>query len=350
MLHSARSTRLNLANNEEFRVASRCIATLLIVVAFGTLGFWYIEHENHWGLWKSLFFTLITITTVGYGDQGLSPNGEKFAAILLLFGIASATYSLTSLVQIAVSFQSNWKKKMQNKINRLSNHLIICGFGRIGHTVAEQLQLSETPFLIVDYNADIVEQAIDLGYLAFQGNTTDDEVLQRAGIERAKGVICSTNSDAENVFVTLCARELNSHAFIASRASTDGAARKMERAGATLVVSPYTTAGQNIADAILRPKFAQFLKSNHCRDIELGEFAIHETSPFVGKSVRNVGERFPKIVFVAIRTGAADAPTRPGGKQLFAAGDAIAVAGPRSDLEELYLEADRCVEFQDQTA
>lgn len=343
MLKTTRSIRLGLAN-DELRAATRCLATLLFVVVVGTLGFWCIEHDNNWGLWKSLFFTLITITTVGYGDQGLSPTGEKFAIILLLFGIAAATYSITSLVQIAVSYQSNRKKKMQNKIDRLTDHFIICGFGRIGRTVADQLQQSGTQFVVVDCNPSIVEQAIELGYLAFHGNSTDDETLHLVGIERARGIICATGSDAENVFVTLCAHELNPRAFIASRAGTDGSARRMERAGATIVVSPYITAGNNIADAILRPKLAQFLRSNRSGDIELGEFAIDENSPLVGATVRSIGERFPAIVFVAIRSRSADLPTRPGRDQTFATGDAVTVAGPRSDLEQLYLEAERAIE------
>ncbi|MBC8350867.1 MAG: potassium channel protein [Planctomycetes bacterium] len=343
MLHTRRSIRLGLAG-EELRAALRCIAILLLIVFFGTVGFWYIEYDNDWDLWKSLFFTLITITTVGYGDQGLSPAGERFAAVLLLFGIGTATYSITSLVQIAVTYQSTRKKKMQNQIDHLTDHLIICGFGRIGRTVAEQLNVAGTPFVVIDCDSAIVDRALECGYCAFQGNSTDDEVLHHAGIERAKGIICATSSDAENVFVTLCAHELNPHAFIASRAGSDGAARRMERAGASLVVSPYTTAGHNIADAILRPKFAQFLHSNRSGDIELGEFKIDEDSTMVGETVRTIGDRFPTIAFVAVRNEDALSPTRPSGNQAFVLGDAVTVAGPRSDLEALYLEAEQLAE------
>ncbi len=343
MLSPSRIVPVDLAT-EELRAAGRCVAILLVVLLFGTLGFWYIERDNDWDLWKSLFFTLITVTTVGYGDQGLSPEGEKFAAVLLLFGIGTATYCISSLVQIAVTYQSTRKKKMQNTIERLTDHQIICGFGRIGRTVAKELHAANTPFVIVDYSQDIVEQAIELGYLAFQGNSTDDEVLHRAGIDCAKGIICATSSDAENVFVTLCAHELNPNAFIASRAGTDGAARRMERAGASLVVSPYTTAGHNISDAILRPKLAQFLHSNRSGDIELGEFTVSEHSPLAGELVRSVGERFPRIVFVAVRGANDDTPTRPGGNQPFAPGDAVTVAGPTDDLELLYDEVEQAVE------
>ncbi len=118
----------------------------------------------------------------------------------------------------------------------------------------------------------------------------------------------------------------------------------MERAGASFVVSPYTTAGQNIADAILRPKLAQFIKSNRTSDIELGEFILSEESPLVGKSVRNVGERFPSVVFVAVRCQSADIPIRPAGSQLFEPKDAVTIAGPRDDVELLYLVAESAAE------
>lgn len=339
MLSSSRSLRIDFAA-EELRAACRCVAVLAFVIAFGTLGFWYIEHDNNWDLWKSLFFTLITITTVGYGDQGLSPTGEKFAAILLLFGIGGATYSISSLVQIAVTYQATRKQKMQSKIERLKNHYIICGFGRIGRTVAEELQNAKTPFVVVDCEPRIVDEAIEHRFLALQGNSTDDEVLRHAGIERAKGIVCATSSDAENVFVALCANELNPGVFIACRAGTDSSIRRMERAGAQLVVSPYTTAGQNIADAILRPQLAQFLHSNRSGDIELGEFTIANDSPLVGETVRSVGERLPTVVFVAVRRHGAHSPIRPGGTQEFAVGDTITVAGPRGDLAEFYIEAE----------
>ena len=229
--------------------ALRCLLALAAVTAFGTVGFAVIEQD--WTLWKSLFFTLITITTVGYGDEGLSENGEVFAAVLLLLGIGTATYSLTSLVQIAVNYQTAWKRKMTRQINRLMDHFIICGFGRIGLTVAEQLQESGVPFVVIDCDEKQVEIALERGFLVVEGNSADDETLQQAGIQNARGIICAINSDAENVFVTLCARELNPGAFIASRASTESAARRMKRAGASLVVSPYISAGNQIANAVL---------------------------------------------------------------------------------------------------
>jgi len=316
----------------------RCIVILLSVVAFGTVGFWFVESENHWGLWRCLFFTLITITTVGYGDEGLSPNGEIFAAILLIFGIGTATYCITSLVQIAVNYQATWKRRMQNRIDRLHNHYIICGFGRIGRTIASELTAAGTPFVVVDQNTDVIDQAIELEYLAMRGNSTEESVLMQAGIDRAKGLICVTSSDAENVFVTLCASELNPDIFIASRSSNENAGRKMERAGASVVVSPYTTAGNKIIDAILRPKLSQFLNES-TGEFNLGELTIGEATEFAGRTIKSIGMQFPAIVFVAHRRQKNDPPVRPGGDTKLASGDWIAVAGPRGDLEQLYTTA-----------
>ncbi len=327
-------TRLGLAQ-EELRAAMRCVAILICVVAFGTLGFWFVEGENDWDLWRCLFFTLITITTVGYGDEGLSPNGEIFAAVLLIFGIGTATYSITSLVQIAVNYQSMWKRRMQDKIDLLQGHYIICGFGRIGRTIAAELQTAGKPFVVVDRDADVIEQAIEQDYLALRGNSTEESTLQQAGIARAKGLICVTSSDAENVFVTLCANELNPDVFIASRSSTESAGRKMERAGASVVVSPYTTAGNRIIDAIMRPKLSKFLSKTD-GEFNLGELTVGANDGFDGRSIKSIGQQFPEIVFVAHRRDMKDKPTRPGGDTTLQSGDWIAVAGPRDELESLY--------------
>ena len=134
--------------DDEMRAALRCMLALAFVIALGTFGFTFTEPD--WGPWKALYFTLITITTVGYSDQGVSPTGEVFTAILLVVGIGTVTYSFTALVQIAVNYQSTWKRKMQGKINHLSDHFLICGFGRIGFTVAEQLRDAGIPVVVIE--------------------------------------------------------------------------------------------------------------------------------------------------------------------------------------------------------
>ncbi len=142
-------------------MALRCIAALASVTIFGTVGFRLIEQD--WDLWESLYFTLITITTVGYSDNGLSPTGQKFATILLLVGIGTATYSLSVLVQIAVSCQLAWKQKMQKQIDRLTGHIVVCGFGRIGRTICERLAAGGISFAIVENHEPAYQSAIECG-------------------------------------------------------------------------------------------------------------------------------------------------------------------------------------------
>ena len=320
-------------------MAIRCTAALVGVTLFGTVGFLIIE--QNWGLWDSLYFTLITITTVGYGDEGLSPNGQVFATVLLLVGIGTATYSLSVLIQIAIGYQLAWKRKMQHRIDSLRDHIVVCGFGRMGRTVCERLFADKVPFVVVERDEEGCRAAMDQGYPAIRGNATEDQVLRDAGVERCRGVVCVLNADAENVFITLNARYLNEHAFIACRAETDGAGDKVRRAGASLVVSPHYSAGVNIATAILRPHVADFLQRGYGADagIELDEVTIAEGSPLVGQTVHQYGKSEASIVFVAIKRPDGPTTVRPGGKETFQSGDVVIVAGAQKDLSRMSQQA-----------
>ena len=326
--------------SDEALIALRCAGALSLVIAMGTLGFMLIE--EHWGIWKSLFFTLITITTVGYSDQNLSSHGEIFAAVLLLFGIGTATYSLTSFVQLAVSYQSTWKKKMQKNIDQLQDHFLVCGYGRMAEAICEELREANIPFVAIDNDQQRFDVAIERGYLAIHGNSSEDHFLEQAGVCRARGVICAIGSDAENVFAILSVREMNQEAFIASRASTESAARRMERAGANMVVSPYTTAGLNIADAILRPKLSEYLRNNRSKEcnLELMEFTIMENSSMEGNKLMEVGRYFSDVVFVAIKRPGQIQNVRPGGDEVFQSGDIVTIAGKPDELEQVYMRAE----------
>ena len=189
--------------NDPVSAAFRCVLALTAVIAVGTLGF--VVLENDWTVWQALFFTLITITTVGYGDEGVSRSGEVFAAFLLLGGIGTATYTLTTLVQMAVGYQSDWKRIMQKEIDRLTGHYLICGFGRMGQTVSDELHAADIPFVVIDSDRDAYELATERGYLALCGNSSDDEIIDQAGIRRAAGIICVCGADSDNLLVTLIA-------------------------------------------------------------------------------------------------------------------------------------------------
>lgn len=327
----------------EWREVLRCALVLLGVLAFGTLGFYCIEGplanvENPWTLWQCLYFTLITVTTVGYEDIGTTEVGKVFTSFLLLVGIGTFTYTLSELVRVAITLQPAWMRKMNKQIQSLENHIIICGFGQLGKSIAERLTSSQVEFVIIDNDPKIWETAIEMGYNVIQGSSTEDDVLIEAGIERAKGIVCGVSSDAANVFTVLTARELNQKLMISCVADFEASIPKFERAGATLVVSPNFSAGFNIATAILRPHLTEAFNSHsHGRgEIEMGEVKIDDHSILNGKTVIQIGREINSVVFVAMKREGEDLVIRPGGNQQFQSGDILIVAGKIDDLSKMY--------------
>ncbi len=318
---------------ENRRRILRCVLALAVVLAGGAAGFTLTEG---WGLWQSLYFTLITITTVGYSDEGISLQGKQFAVVLLLVGIATTTYCMSSLVQIVVSRQLGWKRRMQRQIDQLSQHVIVCGYGRVGRTVAEQLLKADIPFVVIEQNEQHYQEAVDRGLLALHGNATEDVMLKAAGITRARAVVCLLDSDAENVFITLSARDFNPKAFIVCRAETESAAGKAHRAGARMVVSPYYAAGVDVATAVIRPNLAQFLEHGRTEQdgFDLTEITIQQGSSLVGKTVAEVGQVSDTVVFVALKQPDGQTIIRPPGGLRFDAGDILFLAGSREALDE----------------
>jgi len=331
---SNNSYRISADNSGSLWLMFRCVLALTAVVAVGSLGFMLIEN---WPAWKSIYFTLITITTVGYGDEGLSPHGKAYAAALVIGGIGVATYSLSLLVQTAVNYHSDWRKKMQDSVDSMQNHVIVCGFGRMGRAVCEQLVREEALFVVIDPSAESCEKAIEHGFKIIQGNAADDGVLAQAGIDRARALVCAAACDAENVFITLSGRELNKELFIVSRADGTGAMRKLRRAGASLVVSPHQTAGSKVATTIVRPQVTGAADLDHDRieGLQLDEIFIDEDSPLCGQTVAGYGMQERQIVFVAIIRSHGERIVQPRGDTTFQNDDIVVVVGQDEDLARM---------------
>ena len=218
---------------------------------------------------------------------------------------------------------------MKKMINTTSDHIIICGFGRIGRTICQELAESNVACVVIDRDEDRITEAVGCGYLAIIGDTTDEQVLRDAGLERARGIVCVTSSDAENVFITLTARELNPDIMIASRANAESSARRLEHAGASLVVSPFLTAGVDLARAIVKPHLAELLRNSQRTD---GDFALSEVhvesgSILEGQTPRSYGQEEDSIAFIAIKRKGEGTIYRPGGQETFRPHDIIIAAG-----------------------
>lgn len=313
----------------------RLFLVIMAVVVFGTLGFRIIQRD--WDLWQCLYFTLVTVTTVGYSDTGISPAGERFTTVLLVVGIGTASYAVSQLVQIAVHYQLAWRLRMQKRIDQLSGHLIICGLGRVGRSVCERLASDSEPFVVIEKNKDTFEQARENNYLVLNGSATEDEVLLLAGIKRARGIVCVVNSDSENIVITLSARELKPDILIISRSDEEGSARKLKRAGASHTISPATKSGDDIANLITRPCLAEFLQQSRQdgSEFKLGEIHVVENSPLVGQAIRQYGLCEPSISFLAIRHDDGAMQIRPGPDDTFDSGDIVIVVGDTNALHRM---------------
>lgn len=324
--------------DEQLLAMVRCLAMLMAVVTFGTLGFHLVEEG--WSYWESLYFTLVTITTVGYGDHGISENGQKFAALLLLCGIGTFTYSLTTLAQIASDREASERRKIKHMIAHTTDHIIVCGYGRMGRMVCEEIERGGLPYVVIERDSEGVEQAKRDGRLVIAGMASEDETLIAAGIHRAQGIVCAVDSDAENMFITVTVRELNSSVRIISRAESPTSARKLEHAGASLVISPHQMAGKSIATAFVHPRLTRFLysSSNDETDqgscyFELGEIEVQGGSAIEGKTVAEFGAEMTGVVFVAIERAArsdrgnGELIVQPRGDVQFLTGDIVIFAG-----------------------
>ena len=235
-----------------------CILALL--VAGGTAGYSLIED---WSMLDGLYMTVITITTVGFGEvRPLSPQGKHFTIIFLVFSIASVGYSATTLITYIFEGQileAVKERRMDRSIKRLKDHYIICGYGDVGREVAKEFSRVGVKYVVVDRDPEKSELSKDETVLWIQGEAEDDEVLKEACVDRAKGLISALPEDELNVFVVLSARQLNRNLLIVSKAIEQRTIRKLMKVGADRVISPNQIAGQRLASIVIRPAVLQFL-------------------------------------------------------------------------------------------
>ena len=228
-----------------FRRLRLALLSLLALIALGTIGYHLIEG---WDFLDSLYMTIITLATVGYKEvQNLDPPGKVFTIVLIFFGVSIVFWAVASLFETIVSEQlwhTLMRRKMQGQIDKLRDHYIICGFGRMGQEISRVFQSSNVPYTVIEINPAQIPKLIEWGVPFIEGNASDDKVLTAAGILRAKGLVTVAATDEENVFITLTARGLNPNLFIVARSILEGNEGKLKRAGANRVMSPYTAGGQ----------------------------------------------------------------------------------------------------------
>src|SRR5438874_3448737 len=233
---------------------------LAVAILLGTLGFKLVEG---WSLFDSFYMSLITLTTVGYGEvHPLSFHGRVFASFLMLIGVTTVFVSIAVLGETLLRLEMAdyfGRRRRDRMLRDITGHYIVCGAGRVGRSVIQELLRGEATVALIDNKVERARWATDKGVITLVGDATKDEVLRQARIETAKGLVAAISSDAENVYVTLSAKVLNPNLVIAARASDEQAEEKLRRAGATTVFTPYAFIGHRLAQSMLRPHVASLL-------------------------------------------------------------------------------------------
>ncbi len=307
----------------------------------GTVGYMLIEG---WPFLDALFMTAITISTVGYGEvRPLSSGGIVFSVFLILFGVGAVLYLLNATVQTV--FESNLGevlevRKMKARINALRDHYIVCGFGRVGHEVALEFQAQTTPFVLIENDPEAQEKARSLGYLYVAENATAEEALDAAGVRRARCLIAAVGSDAENTYITLCARSMNPKLFIVARVDSTRGEERLRQAGADKVISPYRIGGRTIAFTALQPHVSDFLDSA-TGDRWIAEIAVSEGSDLVGMTLGDFRHtRAGDNVVLGLRGPSGHFVVGPSAHRRLAVGDRMLVLGREKDLASMKLPDD----------
>jgi len=323
------------------RLARRILYVALAITAIlviGTVGFMLIEGYS---VFDAFYTTLLTMTTVGYGDS-LHPAGRIFNSFLLVVGVTTILVAIGAMTQSIIEAEFGellGKRRNKRMIEKLRNHYIICGFGRVGRGAASELQKAGVPFVVVDIDDDRVERAISAGMLAVAADSTRDETLRAVGVTHAKGLVCALATDADNLFVLLSAKFLNPQIYVASRAAEENAEAKMRRAGADAVFAPYDITGHRLAQALLRPHVVQFLDfttKTAGLKVVIEQVQVDAGSSMVAKTIREsqIGHHFGVIV-LAILKGDGEMLFNPPADMAITAGDYLIVMGQPDKLHSL---------------
>jgi voltage-gated potassium channel len=319
-----------------FALAVSLVALMTLV---GAAGYRLIEHMS---ILDSFYMSVITISTVGFEEvKPLSPAGRLFAIGLIVTGVGSAIYLFTVIGELVVEGRLReflGKSAMNRKIHGLQQHVIVCGYGRFGRAVVEELIRDAVPMVVIESDAAKDGELDAVGALHVTGSALEDSVLDDAGVGAARAIIVATGSDADNVYITLSAREKNPQILIYARGDSDAGLRRLRLAGADQVIAAYQWAGMRIAASILRPSVVDFLQLSvpgRESEVDLEEIRVSRTSPAAGMTIAAIERENPRLRIVAMKRDDQDLEMIPASETKIEVNDLLVVIGESDSLKRL---------------
>lgn len=336
---------MNVAERKFYRHLTILLVAYLLLSVIGATGYSIIEG---WSWTDSLYMTVITISTVGFGEiHPLSQAGRIFTSFLIVAGVVATAYVVSTVADFIVAgeFRGHlWRKRMQDRIGKLRNHYIVCGYGRVGEQVTNELLTNAEKLVVIERQAELGPELEAINAIPVKGNATEDAVLLQAGIEKASGICCCLPNDSDNVYVALTARALNPSLTIISRANSFESERKLRIAGAHHVINPYVTSGRRMARQLIHPNILEFMDVVMHRgevNILIEYIRLGERSQLRDKNIpateirRRIGANI-----LAVRRPDGETIVNPGVELSLRAADTMIALGTPEQLDLLASEAD----------
>jgi len=317
----------------------RALLGLAAITVVGTLGYVWIAGYTPL---DALYMTVTTVTTVGYGEiEPLGPAGRIFTLVLIVGSAGVALYLLGQLAQALVETGLRdvlQRRAMERKLDALSNHVVVCGYGRFGRVVVKELARAGVTVVVIEVDPEKEAELAREGHLFVVGSATRDDVLLHAGVTRARALVVASGSDADNVYITLTARELHPPLEIHARGESEAALRRLVQAGANRAVSAHQLGGLRMAHALLRPSVVEFVELTRPRageEVDLEEVRVAPGSGSIGLTVRALEQRVPRLRVVGLKRAEGRMELVPGEDTAVAAGDLLVVIGERASVDRI---------------